>query len=611
MSISAIVAAGVIKLAHNLSTDAYNGAKASVIKWRDTIKAENQIAALTARMDSLRFVKTILYPEAAVDIVKFFCIPSCKIDGQKKKIDHITDLPPRAVIAAPVGHGKSILLRHLACTQLASAERLPLFIELHRVHGAQTLMQVLLKEADTLGVEIDQDVLEYLMENGRVLLLLDAFDELSPSLQGSIQADLDDLLRKYENIACICTSRQHGAILRSNHLPVVPLLPIGGKDYEEQVYKYYADDLKMASRLIDQVNAVGVPLLSLLDTPLMVALLIKRFRVQQSVPETKLAFFEGLFPLLVRDHDARKGAVDRKRESGLSDTDMQDVFEMLAFVTRLGETRSLKYDAMMQEVAKILQRLGLRAAPDAVVRDIVQITSLIVHEGGEYLFVQRGIQEYYAALFVSKGDDDFVEAFCERADANWRKWEQELIFLESIDPRKFAKFFIVPAMRRYLGIGPIAPTDSWVLNSDLLERVYMGWAARVDRMPPKPAYGGGVVERSMDEFAFPRGWVDTRWRPHLDQAVTAEEITPLRTPQRMGGQSQGWRTSNMNVWIKLADIAAAPSGGRFMDAAREHCRRIERQLKDFESLVQRKKSNMELLDLLDVAKRNTAKQRSV
>ena len=53
------------------------------------------------------------------------------------------------------------------------------------------------------------------------------------------------------------------------------------------------------------------PVAEVLTTPLLVALMVVRFRIEGTIPETEMAFFSDLFDLLVRRHDQWKSGFRR------------------------------------------------------------------------------------------------------------------------------------------------------------------------------------------------------------------------------------------------------------------------------------------------------------
>jgi hypothetical protein len=194
----------------------------------------------------------------------------------------------------------------------------------------------------------------------------------------------------------------------------------------------------------------------------MVALLLVRYRIDQSLPENLLAFYDNLFNLLLIRHDrTTKGGYVRHRKSTIGDAMLFEVFNGICFLARKAERSHFKLQDLYGYTKQALEMAGTEDILDNVIADITDITCLILEEGGECRFIHKSVQEYHAACFIKEQPDEHARKFYEAMRKEWSKWEQELSFLEMIDTYRFLKFFAIPDMYEVLDCDISRPPEVW------------------------------------------------------------------------------------------------------------------------------------------------------
>src|SRR5207249_1599742 len=102
----------------------------------------------------------------------------------------------------------------------------------------------------------------------------------------------------------------------------------------EHVVRRMANDDATANAIIYGIRKEATQIARLLTTPLMVALLLVRYRIDQSLPQNEASFYDELFSLLLQRHDKTKAGYVRPRKSRVSDVELEEFFNALCFVTR-------------------------------------------------------------------------------------------------------------------------------------------------------------------------------------------------------------------------------------------------------------------------------------
>jgi len=439
-----------------------------VKRWKTTAK----IDSLYKKLKNIRTVKTILQPERAVDLLSFYYPSKVILGNQPKEISDLASLgyDGNILLQGTVGQGKSIFLRFLASRELLKGVGIPVFLELRRLKTGQSFVSSVLEELTCLGLEMDQQTFDFFAENGRITLFLDAFDEVNEEQRTSLIAEIENLIKKHDKLRVVITSRPDSGISSSAFFRVFNMAPLQPGEYEAVVTKLTNDDPTAAS-IISGIKGGKSNVAHLLTTPLMVALLVVRYRVDQSIPETAVAFYEALFTLLLQRHDKSKGGYVRPRKSGVGDSVLQDIFNAICFTTRKNGLSALTMQQLNTHAKEAIRIVGQPCDVDKVLDDIIHITCLILTEGDNCTFVHKSVQEYHSALFVSTHPDESALAFYQAVQSKWGLWQQELLFLESIDKLRFIKHFAIPQLQSILGIDGPVPND-WTPTRELILQIF-------------------------------------------------------------------------------------------------------------------------------------------
>lgn len=448
------------KLVETIVVDLYESAKRHVSLQVKKWKWVNHIDAIYKRIKQLRFVKTILQSEREVDLTNFYHPSRVYIGNQKVVVHQLADfnIDSSIVIEGTVGQGKSIFLRYLATVEFCVSRRIPVFLELRRCRAGLSLTEMALQELKALGLEMSLDMFNFFVGEGRILLLLDAFDEVKEELRQDLITEIENLIRQHEALRVVITSRPESGIATSSFLRVFRLCPLEGREYEE-VIKRMAHSPEIAQAIIAGIRKEATQVAQLLTTPLIVALLLVRYRIDQSLPQNSAAFYDSLFALLLQRHDKTKGGYVRPRKSGTTDIFLEEFFNAFCFVTRKADQVSFGRAELKGFAKEALALVGTKSDIDKLLADIVEITCMLITDGEETRFIHKSVQEYHAAVFIKGQPDDLVRNFYQAMKAKWSIWQQDLRFLAQIDRYRYLKYFYIPELRRVLTLGGEICTD--------------------------------------------------------------------------------------------------------------------------------------------------------
>lgn len=456
LEIGSVAATALASEAVKLSiTDLYNFLKSKskdyVKKWR----AEKGIDELFLHVESIRKVKTIWQIDKAVDLREFYVPPHVrKNDGKRIKFVSIDSLKAESAVLLEgiAGQGKSTLMRYLCAKEMVEGATLPVFIELRRIKKEDSLFTHISKYLEILGINLTKNLfLEYL-DKGKITFFLDGFDEVESSVQDSLIQDIELICQKGKNCRVLVTSRPGQTIKALPCLESHKLDNIIKEEYKEVVFKI-SENRDYAESLIKVVDNHNKDIKGILCTPLLITLLVISYKSYQQIPEQLSDFYDSLFRVLLQRHDGTKPAYSRPRITKLNDIKFRECFEQFCYLIKMHKKQVYQYNDLVSTAKKSLEKLNLDICPENLIKDISDVTCLLVNDGEEWRYIHKSIQEYFAASHIKNQSEINAQKIYSEFVKKYRsEWATELSFLAEIDSYRHAKYYFLPSVKKIMKI---------------------------------------------------------------------------------------------------------------------------------------------------------------
>ncbi len=437
--------------------DLYNSAKGSVKQKLEKIKADRAVAYLSDNISYLEKVRTINNLERDLTLEEFYVSPTILFGAEENVLDSFETIKHKSPILVEgiAGQGKSILLRYICVHELKIGERIPFFIELRKKEKGQCFREFLYSRISSYGLDVDKEVFEYLIGSGRLLLLLDGFDEIHPEDRQSLVVAIEDIVKRNPNLLLVVSSRPNSGIQSSTLLNKVAIKKQDPESRREMI-RVLAKSTQYAEKIISALDK-NPSIEESLSTPLLVTLLTITYLSEQYIPPTLHEFYDQVFSALTRRHDSTKPGYERPRKSHLGDYAFQKVFEALSFFA-LKENKT-RFSAMEFHgfAERALQAEGHDAAlADSIMDDIEKITCLIIEDGlNEYEYLHKSLQEFFAAQYIKRQSDKNKEKFYAAVISSIKLshiWKNAIEFLCEVDSFQYRKNFLFPQIKRFLSV---------------------------------------------------------------------------------------------------------------------------------------------------------------
>lgn len=367
-------------------------------------------------------IKTILYRTEPKYIYNFFEFPNLIKDRRTEiasdDVNNLLDVSNFLIIKGTGGIGKSTFMKHLFINELSKKDLIPVFVELKDLNDIENdycINDFIFEKLYNLGSDINKEYLEYALQSGCFLFLLDGYDEITSNKKKNFLTKLTSFCDRYSKNFFIVSSRPYSDFVEFQRFTVLSLCTftkeqaislIGKIDFDENIKSNFCKALE--EELYDRHTSFA-------SNPLLLNIMLLTFDNYAEIPEKLHLFYANAFETLYSKHDATKGGYKRELKSNLSFDFFKKVFSYFCFITYYHGKVEFTYD----ELVIYLKKSRIKDCDfdiEAIIDDLVNSICVIYKDGLNYRFAHRSFQEYFTAIFLK-----------ELSDANLSKMGLELI----------------------------------------------------------------------------------------------------------------------------------------------------------------------------------------
>lgn len=432
--------------------DLIDSAKVAIGSSIDDWKNDTAIQKMYEHISNFGFVKTLWQIDKPVYLDTFFCFPYIRTDNDRFRFSDLNSLlqltKENLIIRGIAGQGKSILLRHICISELERCTRIPIFVELRRVSDRLSFKECIFNEFNVIGLKIDGRIFEKFAKSGKLLLLLDGYDEIDSKYNNLVSYEIEQLAKQYRGIKILVTTRPNtsGGIEMSNNFSTVNLDNLENDEYINYINKLIPKDKTEYKELLLKKIRYSNQLRELLKTPLMITILIITYKSHQYIPSKISDFYEELFLILYQRHDGTKPGFVRQKNCKLDQYQSKKIMNAMCCISKHHRGIVFKEKDLYSFSEKALKFYNLETEinPESYYTDIIHLTGLIANEGDEFRFLHKSLQEFFCAKFINELPDQKLSSYVQKyIIPDVTAYQTEFEFLSELNrSRLLSKIFL-------------------------------------------------------------------------------------------------------------------------------------------------------------------------
>ena len=416
-------------------------------------------AYLTNSYEKYSKIKTIIYGIEPKKLYDFFEIPFLKkgsdiIKPTTTKI--LTDLSKFLIIEGSGGIGKSTLMKHLFLSELELKDYIPIFIELKDFNDEEhlDLEKLLLKKLNQFHNTFQEEYLDYALQSGCFLFLLDGYDELYSENQKEFFKKLNDFCDKYPENHYILSSRPYSEseFIEFQRFTVLKAVSFTKEQAISLITKIEYPDEELKDKFIrDLESGLYDRHKSFASNPLLLNIMLSTYNDYAEIPQKLHLFYYQAFDTMLSKHDATK-SYRRKMLSDLSSDTFKECFAVFCFLTYQKAKTEFTFPEIEEIFKKFPPRIKNVLNIGNFIHDLEYCLCVLYKEGNRYKFSHRSFQEYFVAYFLNIQTDSKMRDYSFLLIESGKfSTSADSVFpmLEDMSTQRFNNNILIPLLNKF------------------------------------------------------------------------------------------------------------------------------------------------------------------
>ncbi|MBD5093171.1 MAG: NACHT domain-containing protein [Subdoligranulum sp.] len=360
-------------------------------------------------------IKTILYRAEPKYIYDFFECPNLKKSRTEiirgDCVNNVLDVSKFLIIQGMGGVGKSTFLKHLFIDEIKNKDLIPVFIELkdlNLTNDEYELSDFVFQRLYDLGSTIKKEYLQYALQSGCFLFLLDGYDEIVSAKKDIFFKKLDSFCDRYSDNYFVISSRPYSEFVEFQRFSVLTLCELNKAQAMSLIGKIEFDSEIKHRFQIALDEYLYSKHQSFASNPLLLNIMLLTFDNYAEIPEKVHLFYDNAFETLYSKHDATKSGYKRELKSNLTYDSFKKIFSRFCFITYFHGKMELSYDDLIATLKKVSVD-SVNFNQEDYVFDLINSVCVIYKDGLNYRFTHRSFQEYFTAVFLRDLSDSNMQ----------------------------------------------------------------------------------------------------------------------------------------------------------------------------------------------------------
>jgi predicted NACHT family NTPase len=371
---------------------------------------ENKFQEYLARTyKKCKSLNVLVFPNQQIDIEDIYYPMTicCEKDHTRILVNTFKNeiLEPygKILISDSAGMGKSTLMKFLAVKVIELAQGIPILIDLRNLDESNTIINEILHQLNPIGVLIEKDLILKFIESGNFIFLFDGFDEIQQKNSETIIRDIRQFVDKAGDNRFILTSRPEPSLISFGDFQKFNIQLLQINEAYELIKLYDAvSKFGISDRLIHDIEAKHMQVVSFLANPFLTSLLYKTYSYTKDIPSSKITFYDEVYSALFKNHDLSKDGWRRPKLSNLEIQQFRIILRQLAFDTAKVNLVAYGSQELLQFIKKAKEKsIGIEFSESSFVTDLISSVPLFVEDGLKIKWAHKSFQDFFAAEYLA------------------------------------------------------------------------------------------------------------------------------------------------------------------------------------------------------------------
>ena len=442
-------------------------------------------AYLTKSYDKYSRIKTIIYGIEPKRLYDFFEVPFLEKGSElikPTKTRVLTDISKFLIIEGSGGIGKSTLMKHLFLSELELKDYIPIFIELKDFNDEEhlDLEKLLIKKLNQFHNTFQEEYLDYALQSGCFLFLLDGYDELYSENQKEFFKKLNDFCDKYPENHYILSSRPYSEseFIEFQRFTVLKAVPFTKEQAISLITKIEYPDEELKNKFIrDLESGLYDRHESFASNPLLLNIMLSTYNDYAEIPQKLHLFYYQAFDTMLSKHDATK-SYRRKMLSDLSSDTFKECFAIFCLLTYQKAKTEFTFPEIEEIFKKFPPRIKNVLNIGSFIHDLENCLCVLYKEGNRYKFSHRSFQEYFVAYFLNIQTDSKMRDYSfHLIESGKFSTSADSVFpmLEDMSTQRFNNNILIPLLDKF--------EESKSDEEDLFEYYILNFPVKIEISP--------------------------------------------------------------------------------------------------------------------------------
>lgn len=366
----------------------------------------------------------------------------------------------RLTIIGEAGSGKSMLIRYFFLKSLKEAHYIPVVIEF-RNHDTATfdLVEATVQQLCEGRAVPSADIARRLIFSGRMLFLLDGFDEIPAAHIKQVVLNLRHATIHHGDNVFVLTSRPQSEAQALQGFSNYRIKGLSDRDIPAFIRRQGLPTPLPEQMIASIEDSDSQFIQDFLQNPLLLSLYMLTYESMQDIPKQRHVFYRRVWDVLCKEHDSfSKTGFRREFKSEIAQEEVEKVLQRFAY-TSLRKNRLVFDRDFIGDCFKEIRKnpSQIQFTDQNLIDDLTTAYGVWLEDAGTYTFAHKSIQEYFAACRLRSIGSPAKKEQAYQSHWKWLKSdpmgrENSINFLSlclEMDEYAFLKWFSLPALKEW------------------------------------------------------------------------------------------------------------------------------------------------------------------